>query len=162
MNNDPSISNTARAHTGEWNMQQSPGILRQLAIFFYDSLLVIALLGCATLPFIMLVGDSTSGLRHYFLQFYLWVIAGIYFVFSWYRSGQTLAMKTWRVSLYRVDGQAMQWPHLCLRYVLASFSLFFFAAGFIWAWIDREHCSLHDRLLGFRMRLEKPYKKLSE
>ena len=133
-------------------MLQPPGLFRQSAIFVYDSLLIIALLGCATLPFIMLFGDATSGLKHYLLQLYLWLIAGVYFVYSWYRKGQTLAMKTWRVSLYRVDGSAMRWSDLWLRYALAGFSLLFFAAGFIWAWLDREHCSLHDRLLGYRLR----------
>ena len=62
-------------------------------------------------------------------------------------------MKTWRVQLVRVDGSQATLAALIQRYVLASVGLIFFAAGFIWAWIDREHCSLHDRLLGFRLRL---------
>jgi uncharacterized RDD family membrane protein YckC len=132
-------------------MLQKVGFFRHLAIFFYDSLLIIALLACATFPFIWLFGDATSGLRHYALQIYLWLIAGIYFVASWYRTGQTLSMKTWRVQLRRVDGQAMQLKPLLLRYIAASFSLLFFAAGFFWAWLDREHCALHDRLLGYRL-----------
>lgn len=130
-----------------------PGLLRQMAVFLYDGLLILALLGFATFIFVWLFGDATQGWTHLALQIELWLVAGVYFVYSWYRSGQTLAMKTWRVQLVRVDGSQATLAALIQRYVLASVGLIFFAAGFIWAWIDREHCSLHDRLLGFRLRL---------
>lgn len=128
-----------------------PGWLRQLAILLYDGLLLMAILGFATWPFIVLFGDATAGWRHYVLQAYLWGVASIYFVYSWCRSGQTLAMKTWRVYVYRLDGKPIRWQDGFLRYICASISIGFFAVGLIWAWLDREHCSLHDRLLGYRL-----------
>lgn len=135
-------------------MPKRPGLFRQIAVFVYDSLLMLALLGFATFLFIWMFGDATQGLMHLALQLFLWTIAGIYFVYSWYRRGQTLAMKTWRVRLVHIDGTKPSLVALIQRYILASFSLLFFASGFIWAWIDREHCSLHDRLLGFRLYME--------
>jgi uncharacterized RDD family membrane protein YckC len=135
-------------------MQPAPSILRQLAIMLYDALLMLALLGFATFLFILLFGDATQGWPHIALQLFLWIVAGVYFVYSWSRTGQTLAMKTWRVSVVSLHPQKLKLRDWIWRYVLASVGLFFFAAGFIWAWIDREHCSLHDRLLGFRLRLD--------
>ena len=135
-------------------MNQRPTFLRQLAIFFCDGLLMLALLGFATFIFLLFFGDATTGFLHFLLQLFLWFVAGGYFIYSWYQSGQTLAMKTWRVRLITVDGIKPNISKLMQRYILASFSLLFFCAGFIWAWIDREHCSLHDRLLGFRLQMQ--------
>jgi uncharacterized RDD family membrane protein YckC len=129
-------------------------VLRQLAVFCYETLLMLALLGFATLPFVLLTGDATHGIYRHLLQVYLWLIASIYFISCWYRSGQTLAMKTWRVRLMRLDGGQLDMKTSLQRYALASFSLLFFGVGFLWALVDREHCSLHDRLLGCRLVYE--------
>jgi uncharacterized RDD family membrane protein YckC len=97
-------------------MQPAPSILRQLAIMLYDALLMLALLGFATFLFILLFGDATQGWPHIALQLFLWIVAGVYFVYSWSRTGQTLAMKTWRVS-YEIGYGVMCWQ------VWACFSL---------------------------------------
>jgi len=135
-------------------MHKPVSFLRQVAILGYEALLILALLGVATLAFVGLFGDATHGMQRHFLQLFLWLIAALYFVTCWYRSGQTLAMKTWRVRLVRLDGAPLDIKTTLQRYVLASFSLIFFGAGFLWALIDREHCSLHDRLLGCRLIIE--------
>ncbi|MEY3411172.1 MAG: hypothetical protein RL593_748, partial [Pseudomonadota bacterium] len=78
---------------------------------------------------------------------------GMYFVFSWVRTGQTLAMKTWRIKLESMNGELLRLNRAILRYLLATAGLMFFGAGFIWALFDREGLYLHDRLIGSRLHL---------
>jgi len=118
----------------------------------YESLLLLAMLATATLLFIWLLGDATAGYKHYLLQAYLWLIAGAYFIWCWIKSGQTLAMQTWRIKLVNRAGQPISLIHACKRYLLATL---FFGASFLWALFDRESQFLHDRLTGSRLILEK-------
>jgi uncharacterized RDD family membrane protein YckC len=125
-----------------------PSWFRRIAVMIYECLLLIALLGTATLVFIVIAGDATQGLKHHLLQFSLWLIAGFYFVISWTKVGQTLAMKTWKVKLLSTDGHVLSLDRAIYRYCLATLSLFLFGVGFIWAIFDRDGAYLHDRILG--------------
>lgn len=124
-----------------------PSWFRRIAILIYEFLLLLALLGAATLIFIVILGDSTQGLKHYLLQLSLWLIAGFYFVISWTKVGQTLAMKTWKVKLQTADGHLLNLNLAICRYLLATLSLLLFGVGFIWAIFDGDGVYLHDRLL---------------
>lgn len=132
------------------NLKTTPGFLKRVASLAYESLLLIAILAVATFVFIALLGDATLPPKRYFLQAYLWLIAGGYFVWCWTRSGQTLAMKTWRIKVVNQSGQAISWQDACMRYLLATL---FFGASFIWAIFDRDKQYLHDRLLGTNLIL---------
>lgn len=125
-----------------------PSWFRRIAVMTYESLLLIALLGTATLVFIVIAGDATQGFKHHLLQCSLWLIAGFYFVISWTKVGQTLAMKTWKVKVQNKDGQMLSLDRAIYRYCLATLSLFLFGAGFIWAVFDRDGAYLHDRIVG--------------
>ena len=50
---------------------------------------------------------------------YLFVVIGCYFVFFWRRSGQTLAMQTWRNKLVDLDGKKIPLIKAVVRYCLA-------------------------------------------
>lgn len=129
----------------------SPGFFRRLACLFYESVLLVAVLMFAALVFLLLFGDATEAPKRYFLQGYLWLVSGAYFVRHWTRSGQTLAMKTWRVRLVDADG-ALSSPRTAIkRFVLATL---FFGVGFVWALFDRNGLYLHDRLSGTRLSLD--------
>jgi uncharacterized RDD family membrane protein YckC len=130
---------------------QSPTFFRLIAIAAYEVLLLLALMATITFIFVFFVGDATTGVAHFLLQFTLWVFLGFYFVFCWTKAGQTLAMKTWRVQLIKSNGTLLDFKLAGLRYVLASLSLGFFGAGFVWAIFDREGLFLHDRLLGTKL-----------
>lgn len=125
-----------------------PSWFRRIAVMVYECLLLIALLGTVTLVFIMIAGDATQGLKHHLLQLSLWLIAGFYFVISWTKVGQTLAMKTWKVKVQSSNGHILSFDRALYRYCLATLSLFFFGAGFIWAIFDRDGAYLHDRIVG--------------
>ena len=126
---------------------QAPSLLKLGACFIYDALAVIALCFVCALVFIILIGDASHGLKRYMLQLFLWIAIGIYFVWCWKRSGQTLAMQTWQFKVVNEDYQLLTWNRAMTRYVLASVSLMLFGLGFLWAIVDRGHLFLHDRLL---------------
>ena len=84
-----------------------PGIGRRIAAILYEGLLLIALLLIVSFPFSGLAGKAVEGLGQIFFQAYLLAITATYFVWQWQKSGQTLAMKTWR---FRVVNQLIAIP----------------------------------------------------
>ena len=134
---------------------QAPNLLKLGGCLIYDALVIIALSFACALLFVWVAGDATQGIKRYLLQLFLWASIGIYFVWCWQKSGQTLAMQTWKLKL--VTSRSDQESHLLpvklamARYVLASISLMLFGIGFLWAIIDRDGLFLHDRLLKTRI-----------
>ena len=53
------------------------------------------------------------------LQSALFVVAGAYFVVCWTRSGQTLALKAWRLKVVDYEGRPPRMGRAISRYVLA-------------------------------------------
>ena len=136
-------------------MIQNATRLRLFAACMYELLLLLALWMLCTWIFLSLFGDATQGYKRYFLQFFLWLITGAYFVWCWVKTGQTLATKTWKIKLVVRDLANKQYSTLTLtqalfRYVLASASMLACGVGFIWALVDKDSLFLHDRLLKTR------------
>lgn len=126
---------------------QTPSLIKLGACFIYDALAVVALCFVSALVVIILIGDASYGLKRYLLQVVLWLAIGVYFVWCWKKTGQTLAMKTWQLKLVSKDGQLLPLNLAMARYVLSTLSLMLFGLGFLWAMVDRDHLYLHDRLL---------------
>ncbi len=121
-----------------------------LAACAYELLLLIALWFIAALLFISIFGDATHSYKRYFLQFYLWLITGAYFVWCWRKSGQTLAAQTWKIKLVNQAGSTLYAKQAVIRYIFSSLSALFLGLGFIWALLDSDRLYLHDRLLKTR------------
>ena len=133
------------------NLNSKPAWLRLAACMLYDGLVVLALSFALALGFILLFGDASHGLKRYALQLFLWLGVGLYFVWCWRKSGQTLAMQTWQLKLSDGQTKLLNWPQALIRYALASLSLAAFGLGFVWALFDRDGLFLHDRLLNSRI-----------
>jgi uncharacterized RDD family membrane protein YckC len=125
--------------------------LVRIAAMVYELLLVTAVLFVASLPFLYLVGNAQTGWRHLVFQLYLTAVLFAYFSAFWLRSGQTLAMKTWRIRLVSLNGDPLTLNQAALRFVLALFGLLLAGAGFWWALFDRDGQFLHDRIAGTRL-----------
>ena len=129
-----------------------PSLLRRLACNVYESLLLVALLFAAALPFVvftmLLPPDLGLILREWVLWFYLFVIAGIYFTFFW-RKGQTLAMKTWGIKLVSASGKPLSKRQLWLRYQLACLNLL--VLGWWVALLRQDRQFLQDHFAGTRL-----------
>lgn len=132
-------------------MIESPTLFSRLACIVYETLLVTALFMLAAVLFIAVLGDATHGLMRYCFQVYLWLVAGVYFVYSWQR-GATLAMQTWHIRLVSRGASVLTYQQLAVRYGIASV---FFGLSFLWAFFDKEHLYLHDRLAGTRLIRER-------
>ena len=129
----------------------SISLFKRIACLLYESMLVFAILFVAGIIYRALLGDPHTDFEQHLFFMYSWIIAGFYFVFCWAKSGQTLAMQTWRIKLIGLDGKPLSLGQAVRRYVIASFSLMFFGFGFLWAIFDREGLYLHDRFSGGRL-----------
>ena len=96
---------------------------------------------------VSLFGDATSHYKRTFLQLFLWLVTGAYFVWCWTKTGQTLATKTWKIKLVNQQNINLNKRQATIRYTLASTSILACGLGFIWALVDKDRLFLHDRLL---------------
>ena len=141
------------------------GLLRRLGAMLYDSLLLFAVLMFAT-AVLMLATKGVSLLstyeylpidEHPFLfaayQLYLLGVTWLYFAWQWVRGGFTLGMKTWHLSVERLDGDTITWQQSGVRFVLAMVSLLCLGMGFWWILVDKEKRAWHD--IGSRSRMVK-------
>ena len=128
----------------------APFLIR-MAVMVYELLLVTAVMFVAALPFLYLVGNAETGWRHYLFQVYILGVLFAYFSAFWLRSGQTLAMKTWRIRLVNPDGTRLTLRQAALRFVIALLGLLLAGIGFWWALFDRDRQFLHDRIVGTRL-----------
>lgn len=148
-----------------------------LAVLFAVAMLYQLLLGLAGVPATAIAG---SALWRNLLGL-AWLLALLaYFAWCWGRSGQTLAMKTWRLHLQRRGGGAVGWRIMALRFTLALLCYGPLVPMWVWArhdaahvwlkWLglalavlpaawslfDRDRQFLHDRLAGSEIRLLPP------
>ena len=136
-------------------MTQNASRFRLFAACVYELLLLLALWVLCTWVFVSLFGDATSHYKRTFLQLFLWLVTGAYFVWCWTKTGQTLATKTWKIKLVTQNLANQQNVNLnkrqaMIRYALASASILACGLGFIWALVDKDRLFLHDRLLKMR------------
>ena len=127
-----------------------PSVGRRLLCVFYDGLLLVAVLLVASFPFVVLTQKLDPGLARHLMQVYLFMVAGGYFTLFW-RKGQTLAMKTWRLRLEAASDGRPSWGRLWLRYVLAWANLATAGLGWWAAWFRDDRQFLQDRLAGTRL-----------
>lgn len=117
----------------------------------YELLLVIAVVFIASFLFIRISGDSQTGWKQLAFQIYLLGIVFLYFSIFWLRSGQTLAMKTWRIKLVDRSGALISLPRAALRFVLALLGIALGGVSIFWALFDPDRQFLHDRLAKTRL-----------
>lgn len=128
-------------------------LMKQYLAMVYEALLMLALTMTLTALYYALVGDASHGLKRLGLQGLLWLSMGAYFVRCWTVSGQSLASQTWKLKVVGKQGELLTSAEAVRRYLLASVLLLAGGISLWWALIDREHCFLHDRLLGSRIIL---------
>lgn len=151
----------------------APPLRRRMACWLYEAFLLFAMGLIATLVFSVAI-QMRSGIdpRRWLLQAFLVVVFGIYFTYFWTR-GQTLAMKTWRITVVDRHGRRLTQGRALLRYaycsiwvvpplaMLASRSftlpqlgIMFFTWVAFWAMLSQfnpERQFVHDVLAGTRL-----------
>ena len=98
----------------------APSLRRRMACWLYEGLLLFAVALIATLVFSVAI-DMRSGIdpRKWLLQGFLLAVLAVYFGFFWSR-GQTLAMKTWRISIVDRHGRRLTQGRAVLRFAYCA------------------------------------------
>lgn len=98
----------------------APSLRRRMACWLYEALLLFAVGLIATLVFSVAI-DMRSGIdpRRWLLQGFLVLVFGIYFAFFWSK-GQTLPMKTWRITIRDRAGRPLTQGRAFLRYLFCA------------------------------------------
>lgn len=176
MNNGVRESHAPRS--GAYDGLETPSIGRRLASALYESLLLLGILFAAASLFLLASGaQPAQGTYLQALQIaYLGMVFAAYFLWCWLRSGQTLAMKAWRIRLIAAGRDKLPGTRALARFALVAFILCCAAAVLIfaiaqrngwlflsafaiaclspaWALVDRDNQFLHDRLAGTRLVL---------
>ena len=131
---------------------QNSGLLRRFGAILYDSLLVLALLFLATIPYIaMRGGEPVEPAGNLAYQLTLAIVILVFFVGFWSRTGRTLGMQSWGLQLETADGQIPSVSQSSIRFVAAIFSWLAIGLGFLWPLWDKENLAWHDHLSGTRL-----------
>lgn len=137
-------------------------LIRRLGIILYETLLLISVLLFATIPVLFVTKGEAVSSEDVRFQLYCFSILLIYFIFPWCRSGQTLAMQTWRVILVQRDGSKITIKQAFIRFFVAIISWAVLGLGFIWSLIDKEKRTWHDILSGTKLvKLPKRNRKVA-
>lgn len=151
----------------------APRLRHRLAAMLYESMLLFGVVVVPSLIFAVLLDQRHALQLRQQLQYLLFVVLGLYFVWFWTHSGQTLAMKTWKIRLVSASGDAVDYGRALLRYLLA-WAWFLPGVAIAWAigaqgwmlvllpaanlilwaltiYLDPERQFLHDRIVGTRL-----------
>lgn len=125
---------------------------RRLGAIIYDSLLVIALMFLATLPFVAVRGGEPVETGETLYQAVIIAVAWLFFVGFWTRAGRTLGMQSWRLQVETLAGERPGIVAASIRFAAAVLSWLPLGLGFWWQLWDPEGLTWHDRVSGTRLR----------
>jgi len=126
------------------------GLARRLGAWLYDALLLLAIVLIATALFLPLNGgEAFTADQDPVLEFAyrctVFAIVVVYCGYCWTRSGQTIGMLAWRISVEREDGGRLTWRDSLLRVAGATVSLLAVGLGYVWLLFDPQRRTWHDR-----------------
>jgi len=172
---DHKTSILAQGIKQQFEKNAAPGELLRLAAMTYEAVLLFGLVFVVSFAVLFLTGWTypLTAPQRGLLQGVLFCAIGAYFVYCWVRTGQTLAMKSWRLHVVDRDGKPPSLLRAAMRYLLA-WSLFLpgllvialTGTDLVWnllalagsvllmllpARLGPHRQLLHDRLLGTRV-----------
>jgi uncharacterized RDD family membrane protein YckC len=112
---------------------QAPALMRRLASFLYEGVLLFGLLMIAGYLYSALTQMRHAQHGRLGLQLFLFVVLGVYFVWFWSRGGQTVAMKAWHIRLVDATGSPVSQIRALVRYLL---SWLWFVPALVTLWIS--------------------------
>ena len=131
---------------------KNTGLLRRFGAIIYDSLLVLALLFLATIPFIALRGgEPVETNENVVYRLTIIFVIYVFFVGFWTRSGRTLGMQSWGLRVETPNGDKPSFSLANIRFISACFSWLSLGLGFLWQLWDKQNLTWHDRLSGTRV-----------
>ena len=118
----------------------------------YDTLLLGALWMGMTAVWIAVTREAVATGSLAF-RLYLVAIALAFFGGFWVHGGRTLGMQAWRLRVVNHHGDTIDWLTALIRFAGCLLSWATLGVGFLWAVVDGEGRTLHDRLAGTRVVL---------
>jgi len=101
-----------------------PSTKRKVMSLIYESMLLFGII-FSTCLFYGIVSNQRNALHHRLgLQITVFIVLGLYFIWCWTKSGQTLAMKTWGLQLQTVNKNPISFTMAIKRYILGWIYLF--------------------------------------
>jgi len=99
----------------------APTIKRRIALNLYEMLVLFGVLAFAFLVPHLIIGvvfevTAPSAI----LMAHMYLVLAFYFMWYWTKTGQTLAMQTWRIQLVNVDGAIMKRSQALMRFAIGS------------------------------------------
>ena len=101
----------------------APPLVRRMAAFLYEGVLLFGVLGVTALVYGVLAHQTSGIEKRTGLIAVCFLVLGVYFIGLWTRAGQTLAMKTWHLRIAAADGAPLT-PYRALARYLASYVWF--------------------------------------
>ncbi len=120
--------------------------LRLLAAISYDLLLLIALFFLATALVLPFNQGHAFRSEQWFYPIYLLLVSFLFYGWFWTHGGQTLGLKTWKITLLSFNKTPVTWKQALLRFLSAIISWSCFGLGFLWFFFDKKQRSWHDRI----------------
>lgn len=111
----------------------TPSLARRMACFTYEGVLLFGVVMIAGYLFSTLTQQRHALSGRHGLQFFLFIVLGIYFIWFWSHGGQTVAMKAWHIRLVDAAGRPVSQLRACARYLLAWL---WFAPALLWLWLS--------------------------
>lgn len=129
-------------------LKQAPGFFRRIAVVFYDALLLLAVLFFATALALPLNAGEAFSTEQYYYPAYLLCVSFLFYGWFWTHGGQTLGLRSWKMTLVGMHEQGVTWRQAFLRFIGSLISWLFLGLGFIWILFDKQNLSWHDHLSG--------------
>ena len=99
----------------------APTIKRRIALNLYEMLVLFGVLAFTFLVPHLIIGvlfEVTA--PPVILMAHMYLVLAFYFMWYWTKTGQTLAMQTWRIQLVNEDGAIMKRSQALMRFAIAS------------------------------------------
>jgi uncharacterized RDD family membrane protein YckC len=99
----------------------APTIKRRIALNLYEMLVLFGVLAFTFLVPHLIIGvlfevTAPSAI----LMAHMYLVLAFYFMWYWTKTGQTLAMQTWRIQLVSEDGSIMKRSQALMRFAIGS------------------------------------------
>jgi uncharacterized RDD family membrane protein YckC len=98
--------------------EAAPSLSRRLLCFVYEGVLLFGVVMLAGLLYGLVTQQRHALVGAVGLKAFLFLVLGLYFIYFWCRSGQTLAMLTWRIKLVGPGGGLLTPWRALVRYLL--------------------------------------------
>jgi len=117
-----------------------------LTAIVYDTLILAGLLMIAGFLALALRGGQPIAPGTWWYQLWLLLVMWAYYALSWWRGGQTVGARAWKLEVRDLQGQYPSLARATLRAALAPLSIGLGGAGLLWCLLDAQGQSAHDRL----------------